>query len=170
MIFVPQYKPYKGVMLCFVPGAADRVAQLLPLRSDVFIQKHFYQCQRAKISRELDRNPQSSVRQQDYQHTHSRLLHYAEVQQVSVNDSQRCSLMAQWVKNPLVMQETQETQVQSLGWEDPLPKGGHGNPLQYSCLKQSHGQRSPGAHGLQGCKESYTTGHTSTRGKHLPTQ
>ena len=26
MIFVPQYKPYKGVMLCFVPGAADRVA------------------------------------------------------------------------------------------------------------------------------------------------
>ena len=24
-------------------------------------------------------------------------------------------------------------QVQSLGWEDPL-KGGHGNPLQYSCL------------------------------------
>ena len=28
--------------------------------------------------------------------------------------------MAQWVKNPLAVQETQETQVQSLGWEDPL--------------------------------------------------
>ena len=31
--------------------------------------------------------------------------------------------MAQWVKNPLAMQETQETWwVRSLGWEDPLEK------------------------------------------------
>ena len=28
--------------------------------------------------------------------------------------------MAQWVKNLPAMQETQETRVQSLGWEDPL--------------------------------------------------
>ena len=28
--------------------------------------------------------------------------------------------MAQVVKNPPTTQETQETQVQSLGWEDPL--------------------------------------------------
>ena len=28
--------------------------------------------------------------------------------------------MAQWVKNPPAMQETQEMQVPSLGWEDPL--------------------------------------------------
>jgi len=28
--------------------------------------------------------------------------------------------MAQRVKNPPAMQETQEIQVQSLGWEDPL--------------------------------------------------
>ena len=28
--------------------------------------------------------------------------------------------MAQWVKNPVTMQETQDKQVQSLGWEDPL--------------------------------------------------
>ena len=28
--------------------------------------------------------------------------------------------MAQWVRNSPTMQETQETQVQSLGWEDPL--------------------------------------------------
>ena len=28
--------------------------------------------------------------------------------------------MARWVKNPLAMQETHETQVQSLGQEDPL--------------------------------------------------
>ena len=31
------------------------------------------------------------------------------------------------------MQEIQETQVRPLGWEDP--GGGHGNPLQYSCLE-----------------------------------
>ena len=30
----------------------------------------------------------------------------------------------------------QETQVQSLGWEDPLGEG-NGNPLQYSCLENS---------------------------------
>ena len=30
----------------------------------------------------------------------------------------------------------QETWVRSLGWEDPL-EGGHGNPLQYSCLEKS---------------------------------
>ena len=30
----------------------------------------------------------------------------------------------------------QETQVQSLDWEDHLEKG-NGNPLQYSCLKNS---------------------------------
>ena len=46
--------------------------------------------------------------------------------------------MAQTVKNlPAVW----ETWVQFLGWEDPL-EGGHGNPLQYSCLEDPHGQRS----------------------------
>ena len=30
--------------------------------------------------------------------------------------------MVQWVKNPLAMQETQETQVQSLGQEDTMEK------------------------------------------------
>ena len=34
----------------------------------------------------------------------------------------------------------QETQVQSLGWEDPLEKG-NGNPLQYPYL-ENYGQRS----------------------------
>ena len=33
------------------------------------------------------------------------------------------SQMAQWVKNPSVMQETQETWVGSLGQEDPLEEG-----------------------------------------------
>ena len=31
--------------------------------------------------------------------------------------------MAQWVKNPSAMQETQEMQVRPLGGEDPLEKG-----------------------------------------------
>ena len=30
--------------------------------------------------------------------------------------------MAQWVKNPLAMQEMQEMLVRSLGWKDPLGK------------------------------------------------
>ena len=38
-------------------------------------------------------------------------------------------LVAHTVKNLPAMQETQ---VQSLGWEDPLEKGMAGNPLQYS--------------------------------------
>ena len=42
--------------------------------------------------------------------------------------------MAQWVKNPPAMQETQEMQFQSLGQEDPLEEG-TGNPLWYSCLE-----------------------------------
>ena len=48
------------------------------------------------------------------------------------------SLMAQMVKNP---PELGETWVRSLGCEDS-----HGNPLQYSFLENSHGQRS-----LVGC-------------------
>ena len=46
------------------------------------------------------------------------------------------SLVAQMVKNLPAMQKTW---VQSLGWEDS-PRGGHGNPLQYSCLENPHGQ------------------------------
>ena len=41
------------------------------------------------------------------------------------------SLVAQSVKNLPAMRETQ---VQSLGQEDS-PGGGHGNPLQHSCLE-----------------------------------
>ena len=42
--------------------------------------------------------------------------------------------MVQWLNNPPAMQETQEMQVSSLGWGDPLEKE-NGNPLHYSCLK-----------------------------------
>ena len=37
------------------------------------------------------------------------------------------------------------------------PGGGHGNPLQYSCLENPHGQRSLGVYSPQDCKESDTT-------------
>ena len=48
------------------------------------------------------------------------------------------SLVAQMVKNPPAMQETR-VQFPGLG---RCPEGGHGNPLQYSCLENPHGQRS----------------------------
>ena len=35
--------------------------------------------------------------------------------------------------------------------------GGHGNPLQYSCLENPHEQRSLVGYSLQGCKELDTT-------------
>ena len=42
------------------------------------------------------------------------------------------------------------------GW-GRSPGGGHGNPLQYSCLENPHGQRSLAGYSPQGCKESDTT-------------
>ena len=39
-----------------------------------------------------------------------------------IKDFNQASFMAQLVKNQLAVQETQETQVQSLGQEDPLEK------------------------------------------------
>ena len=34
-----------------------------------------------------------------------------------------------------------------------FPGGGHGNPLQYSCLENPHGQRSLAGYSSWGCKE-----------------
>ena len=42
------------------------------------------------------------------------------------------------------------------------PGGGHGNPLQYSCLQNSHGQRSQAGYSPWGRKESDTTERLST--------
>ena len=42
------------------------------------------------------------------------------------------------------------------------PGGGHGNPLQYSCLENSHGQRSLAGYSPWGCKESDMTEQLST--------
>ena len=48
----------------------------------------------------------------------------------------------------------QETQVQSLSWEDPLEEGMATHLLQYSCLENPHGQRSLAGYSPWGCKES----------------
>ena len=37
------------------------------------------------------------------------------------------------------------------------PGGRHGNPVQYSCLENPHGQRSLAVYSLQCCKESDRT-------------
>ena len=51
------------------------------------------------------------------------------------------------VKNLSAMQKTQRLWVRPLGRS---PGGGNGNPLQYSCLKKSHGQRSLVGYSSQG--------------------
>ena len=43
------------------------------------------------------------------------------------------------------------------------PGGGHGNPLQYSCLENPHGQRSLVGYSPEGCKESDMTERLSTQ-------
>ena len=65
---------------------------------------------------------------------------------------------------PLVSKEPtshEGDRVLSLGWEDPLEVG-QGNPLQYSCLENSHGQRSLVLCSPWGHKESDTTEQLST--------
>ena len=42
------------------------------------------------------------------------------------------------------------------GW-GRSPGGGHGNPLQYSCLQNLHEQRSPAGYSPWGLKQSDTT-------------
>ena len=43
------------------------------------------------------------------------------------------------------------------------PGGGHGHPLQYSCLENPHGQRSLAGYSPRGRKESDTTEHIHTQ-------
>ena len=68
--------------------------------------------------------------------------------------------MAQRVKNPPVTQETQETWVQSLGWEDPLEKE-MATCSSILALKP-HGQRSLEGHSPWDRKEWDTTKHADT--------
>ena len=43
------------------------------------------------------------------------------------------------------------------------PGGGHGNPLQYSCLENPHGQRSLAGCSPRGHKESDTAKHSTAQ-------
>ena len=60
----------------------------------------------------------------------------------------RASLLTQMVKN------LPERGRPGLGRS---PGGGQGNPLQYSCLENLHGQRGLAGYSPRGCKESDTT-------------
>ena len=60
------------------------------------------------------------------------------------------------VSNPPAMKEPQETLV-SVPGSDRYPGGGHGNPLQYSCLENPHGQRSLVGYSPWGRKKLDTT-------------
>ena len=70
----------------------------------------------------------------------------------------RASLVSQAVKNLPAMEEIW---VRSLGWEGPL-EGGHGHPLQYSCLENPHGQRTLAGYSPRGHKELDTAERPST--------
>ena len=76
----------------------------------------------------------------------------------TIFQSHRAPPVVQMVKNPPAMQETW---VLPLGLEDPSG-GGHGNPLQYSCLENSHGQRSLVGYSSWGLKELDTNEQLST--------
>ena len=51
------------------------------------------------------------------------------------------SQVTQWVKNLSAMQKMQ-VDASSIPRSGRSPGGGHGNPLQYSCLENPHGQSS----------------------------
>ena len=69
----------------------------------------------------------------------------------------KVSLVTQLVKNPPAMQETWVS-IPELGIS---PGRGHGNPFQYSCLENLHGQRNLAGYSPWGHKESDMTGPLS---------
>ena len=70
--------------------------------------------------------------------------------------SPRVSLVAQTVKNlPANAGDIRDTS--SIPESERSPGGGHGNPLQHSCLENPHGQRSLAGYSPWGRKESDTT-------------
>ena len=78
----------------------------------------------------------------------------------------RNSQVALVVKNPLA----NAGDVRDVGSIPPLgrsPGGGLGNPLQYSCLENPHGQRSLVGYSPWGCKELDTTEQLSTTHTHM---
>ena len=75
--------------------------------------------------------------------------------------------MAQRVKNPPAMRETQEMQIRSLGWEDPLEEGRQPTPV--FLPGKSHDQRILVGYSPWGSKKSDTTERTHKH-THICTQ
>ena len=72
------------------------------------------------------------------------------------------SLVAQMVKNLSTCNAGDPGSIPGLRRS---PGGGHGNPLQYSCLENSHGQRGLADYSPVGRKESNVTEQLSTAQK-----
>ena len=72
---------------------------------------------------------------------------------IHITSNERASLVAQLVKNLPAMQETWAFDP----WVGKIPRGGHGNSLQYSYLENPHEQMSLVSHSPWGCKESNMT-------------
>ena len=68
----------------------------------------------------------------------------------------RASQMVLFVKNPFANAGDIRDMGSISGLGRP-PGGGHGNPLQYSCLKNLHGQRSLEGYSSQSCNELHMT-------------
>ena len=68
------------------------------------------------------------------------------------SDLAAAAAVAQSIMNPPAMQETWMNP-----WVGRCPEVGHGNPLQYSCLENPHGQRSLLGPNPWGHKESDMT-------------
>ena len=68
--------------------------------------------------------------------------------------------MTQWVENLPAMRETEETQFQSLGWEDPLER--KWQPAPAFLPGKSHGQMTLVDYSPWGCKEWNMTERLST--------
>ena len=73
------------------------------------------------------------------------------------------SLVIEMVKNPSAMQETQ---VQSLGWEDPLEKE-MATPSSILARKKSHGHRKLVGYIVHGVTKSQSNWATNTFTSHL---
>ena len=72
---------------------------------------------------------------------------------VSTNEPSQASLVAQLVKKSACYAGDPG----SIPGSGRSPGGGHGNPLQYSCLETPHGQKSLVGYSPRGCKESDMT-------------
>ena len=85
--------------------------------------------------------------------------HVLETESIILSDQMgSASLVSESVKNP-----TASGDLGSILGLGRSPGGGLDNPLQYSCLENSHGQRSLVGYSPWGCKKSDTTGRLSTQ-------